>query len=165
MTRSEVERMPRAASRPLSLPAGGQMLRLPTSQAVAERTARSNDGAALRLGLRALAVVGFAGAAWLLCAGAAQAGDEPAGDTTTALSVVNLVPAAHRPAENAAPPASQPAAEAVPAVVPRAVRPAGAAIVAVTSAASAVVPPRTAASRSVPLRLPADRPGRVQDLA
>jgi hypothetical protein len=64
---------------------------LPSIQAAAERATVRADRAILRLGLRTLVVAGFAGAAWLLCANAAQAADAPATDRTTDLSTVDLV--------------------------------------------------------------------------
>jgi hypothetical protein len=64
---------------------------LPSIQAAAERTPARAGRAALRFGLRTLVVAGFAGAAWLLYANAAQAADAPVTDRSTNLSAVDLV--------------------------------------------------------------------------
>lgn len=94
MTRSEVGRLRRTASRPAyASPTGERSFGSPPSQAAAERAPVRADRAALRFGLRTLIVAGLAGVAWLLCANAAQAAQAPATDRTTDLSAVDLVPA------------------------------------------------------------------------
>jgi hypothetical protein len=91
MTRSGGGRSQRTASRLAYASTTGEgSLGLPAIQGVAERATVRADRAALRLGLRTLVVAGFAGAAWLLCANAAQAADAPATDRTTDLSAVGL---------------------------------------------------------------------------
>src|SRR5688572_8549862 len=92
MTRSGVGRSWRAASRRAyaSFSTGGWSSGLPSNQAVARRAPVRADRVAVRLGLRTLVVAGFAGAAWLLCANAAQASDAPVTDRTTDLSAVDL---------------------------------------------------------------------------
>jgi hypothetical protein len=68
-------------------------LLLPTNQAVEERSGSHRNRSAMRIGVRGLVVGGFAGVAWLLAAGAAQAAhaEMRSGDTVGELSVVNLV--------------------------------------------------------------------------
>jgi hypothetical protein len=95
MTRSGVGRSQRTASRLAYAPPTGEgPLGLPAIQGVAERVTVRFDRAAVRLGLRTLVVAGFAGAAWLLCANAAQAADAPATDRTSDPSAVDLIAAA-----------------------------------------------------------------------
>jgi hypothetical protein len=72
-------------------PTGGTSSRLSSIQAAVERAPARAGRAALRFGLRALVVAGFAGAAWLLYANAAQAADAPVTDRSTNLSAVDLV--------------------------------------------------------------------------
>lgn len=91
MTRSGVGRSRRTASRLAYAPVtgvgpGG----LPAIQGVPERVTVRAGRVAVGLGLRTVVVAGFAGAAWLLCANAAQAADAPATDRTAGLSAVDL---------------------------------------------------------------------------
>jgi hypothetical protein len=79
MTRSGIERFSRTISRSVDVSPNG--------------SGRSG-GVVLRIGLRTLAIAGFAGAAWLLSGGTAHAASDhttPVRDDSSDLSVVNLV--------------------------------------------------------------------------
>jgi hypothetical protein len=99
MAQSGVGRLPRTASRlAFASPIGHPALPLVSIQAAGERGAvRTGLGAGswrgfvARLGIRTLVVAGFAGAAWLLSANAAQAAEVPATDPTLDLSVVDVL--------------------------------------------------------------------------
>lgn len=93
MTRSGVGRSLRTASRQAyASPTDVRNLGTPGIQPATARPAVRIDRPVLRAGLRALVVAGFAGAAWLLSANAAQAADAPATDRTTAPSAVDALP-------------------------------------------------------------------------
>ncbi|HWH00464.1 MAG TPA: hypothetical protein VNV66_14325, partial [Pilimelia sp.] len=101
MLRWHVERPGRAAARPVHPPTGRSPRRLPSLQTPASRTGLGCDRAGVRLGLRTLVLAGFATAAWLLSASAAQAAEEPAVDPFPAS--VGAVTAAVQPVPGLAP--------------------------------------------------------------
>lgn len=92
MTRSGVGRSLRTASRQAYAPPVGRPFGMPGIQPAAGQITVRTDRTLVRVGLRALVVAGFAGAAWLLSANAAQAADAPVTDRTTGPSVVRLLP-------------------------------------------------------------------------
>lgn len=94
MTRSQVERHQRTASRPAECPpVGVPALLLPASQGAAQRPGRPAARSARRTVLRTLVIGGFAAGAWLLGGAAAQAATAgPAVEShSTGGAVVSLV--------------------------------------------------------------------------
>ncbi|MEU4422895.1 hypothetical protein AB0F81_19885 [Actinoplanes sp. NPDC024001] len=95
MTGREVERDERTACRPLPITPGASPLMPSPNQGAERRTERRAGRTGSRWALRALVVVGLAGAAWLLTGAAAHAADhdsEPAGSLlgSTLDSVVSV---------------------------------------------------------------------------
>ena len=151
MTRSGVGRSQRTASRlAYAPPIGEGSLALLASQAAAERIPGRANRTAVRLGLRTLVVAGFAGAAWLLCANAAQAADAPATDRTTGLSAVDLVTTVFSDGVDLGPTSEQAASATLVAPVADAVTSAHQPVLGV---APALLSP--AATRSIPFAEPA----------
>ena len=145
MTRSGVGRLRRTASR------SAYAFALPSTQTVVGHT---TGRAAVRLGLRTLAVAGFAGAAWLLSANAAQAAEDPATDLPSAASAQLATSMADALAA-----AYQPALRTPSAVTTGAVAPAG--------GATSVVLPAATATRAIPIpaAVPSLGAGRGADVA
>lgn len=168
MTRSQVERYQRTATRPTFMPSAGvRSILLPTSQGVEERPGRPAGRTATRIGLRTLVIGGFAGAAWLLSGAAAQASgpNTSAEPTSGGASVVSLVDdlgngVVERPTTAASTSGSQRAATR-PATSTASVL-LGDVLVPVDRATSVVLPRGTAAA-STPIRTdrPANQPDRT----
>jgi hypothetical protein len=92
MTKSEVERNARTASRLRNVsPSGVTAFPLLAARPATGRSGRRVGQTALRIGLRVLVAGGFAGAAWLLSASAAQAARADAAPALGDLPVVSAV--------------------------------------------------------------------------